>query len=126
MDDLYEEVSNVKEALKAAVQSKDLTTAQKWHKLFEAQSLPNLQKIFAFMASIPTSNAATERIFSQTNIIWSERRNRLSFEHVKAEIQIKTNFKLSCSEFYKYALKNKALLKAVKSNAKYNANKKEI
>lgn len=64
MDDLYEELSSSEDAVETAVQSKDLTTLQKLHKLFETQNLPILQKIFAFIASIPVSNAATERIFS--------------------------------------------------------------
>nr|XP_015839806.1 PREDICTED: uncharacterized protein LOC107398834 [Tribolium castaneum] len=98
MDQLYEEVCKVKEVVKAAVQNKDLTALQKWHNIFkDNQDFANLQKLFSFMASIPVSNAATERVFSQANIIWSETRNRLTLEHVKAEIQIKTNFNMACS-----------------------------
>nr|XP_049699481.1 uncharacterized protein LOC126055228 [Helicoverpa armigera] len=125
MDQLYEEVCNVKEVVKAAVANKDLTALQKWHNIFkDNQDITNLQKLFSFMASIPVSNAATERVFSQANIIWSDTRNRLTLEHVKAEIQIKTNFNMACSEFYNYVIKNKAILKAAKSNEKYNFNKK--
>lgn len=68
------------------------------------------------------SNGATEGVFSQTNITWSDKYNHLTLDHVKAEIQIKTYFTMSCMEFYDYALtiRNKKKLKAVKSNFKYN------
>ena len=119
MDDLYEEICNIKELIQAAIQNKDMKPIDKWHNIFKNQSLPNLLKLFSFIASIPVSNAATERVFSQANITWSDKRNRLTLDHVKAEIQIKTNFKMSCEEFYNYALKNKQLLMAAKSNTKY-------
>lgn len=125
MDQRYEAVCKVKEVVKAAVQNKDMTPLQKWHNIFkDNQEFANLQMLFSFMVSIPVSNAATERVFSQANLIWFERRNRLTLEHVKAEIQIKTNFSMTCSEFYNYVIKNKAILKATKSNEKYNFNKK--
>lgn len=105
MDQLYEEVCKIKELLRAAEQNKDLTPLQKWHIFKDNQDLVNDQKLFSFMASIPVSNATSERVFSQAYLIWSERRNRLTLEHVKAEIQIKTNF-----------TQYKAILKTAKSN----------
>jgi hypothetical protein len=42
--------------------------------------------------------------------------NKLLVDHVKAELQVKTNFNLTCEEFYNMPIKNKKLLEAVKSN----------
>lgn len=72
-----------------------------------------LLKIFPFVASIPSSNAAAERVFS------------LCEEHVKAELQVKVNFpQQCCKDFYDFVVKNKKLLKCAKSQEKYTFKKK--
>lgn len=119
MDALYEEIYKIKDVLKAAIEDKTKKPIEKWHNIFQTQNLPNLLKLYQFMASIPVSNASTERVFSQANATWTDRRNKLSIDHVKAEIQIKVNFEMTCEEFYRFVLKEKKLLKAAKSSTKY-------
>ena len=50
---------------------------------------------------------------------WREKRNRLLPETVKAELQIKIDYNLSCEEFYLSIKQNNKLLAACISNKKY-------
>lgn len=124
MDALYEEFYKIKDMLKSAVNDKSSKPIDKWHKIFKSENLPNLSKLYAFMSSVPVSNASTERVFSQMGATWTDKRNKLSIEHVKAEIQIKANFQMTCEEFYKFVSKEKNILKAAKSSSKYVLSKK--
>ncbi|KAJ8913403.1 hypothetical protein NQ315_008796, partial [Exocentrus adspersus] len=122
MDELYEEFCQIREALELAVgQKKEKTVIEKWCEIFKANpTLKNMLSIFQYVTSIPTSNAAAERVFSLCTNTWSENRNRLLVEHVKAELQIKVNYTQNCREFYNLVLSNKKLLQAVKSQNKYS------
>ena len=72
--------------------------------------------------SIPPSNACVERVFSFMGNIWREELNQLLPETVKAELQIKINYNLSCEEFYHSIKNNNKLLAACISNKKYTFN----
>ena len=50
--------------------------------------------------------------------IWRKERNRLLPETVKAELQIKIDYNLSCEEFYLSIKQNNKLLAACISNKK--------
>lgn len=51
---------------------------------------------------------------------WTDSRNQMNISTVKAELQIQSNLEMSCSDFYNFAIKNKELLKAAKSDSKYS------
>jgi len=51
--------------------------------------------------------------------IWSDERNRLSVNKVKAEICTKLNFGLSCTDFSKFIRNHNKIIKAAKSDKKY-------
>jgi len=132
MDELYNEFCSIKETLnniiedrkKTPLSNEKKTIYETWHELFQRLNIPNLLKIFQFIASIPCSNSAAERAFSLCGNAWTDSRNRLSVEHVKAELQVKINFQYNCKEFYNYVVKNKKLLKCAKSQDKYSFKKK--
>jgi hypothetical protein len=51
--------------------------------------------------ALPGSNAAVERVFSVINALWTDEKNRLKIQTVKALTIVKTHFKdFSCAEFY--------------------------
>lgn len=132
MDELYNEFCSVKETVNKITEERKQTPPsnekksiyEAWHELFQHSNIPNLLKIFQFIVSIPCSNAAAERAFSLCGNAWTDSRNRLSVEHVKAELQVKINFQYNCKDFYDYVLKNKKLLKCAKSQDKYSFKKK--
>lgn len=70
MDKLYEELCTVKETLKKVIDERAKESTEKasvyevWHKILSASNTRNLLKIFQYIASIPCSNAAAERIFT--------------------------------------------------------------
>ena len=124
-DDLYDEFCSVREILKCKI---DLTgnanACQKWVAVFcECRSkginIPNLEKVLSFVMSIPGSNAHTERVFSIMNNKWTDVRNRSATELIKAEMQIVTNFSMTCKEFFKLSSTDLKLLTECKSNCKY-------
>jgi hypothetical protein len=52
------------------------------------------------------------------NGLWTDNRNRMSTELVKAEICLEIKLSVNCHEFYKMALKNKRLLEFARSSNK--------
>ena len=86
-----------------------------WSEFFEKADAPNLFKIMQYVLAIPVSNAHVERVFSVMNALWSDARNRMSTELVKAEICVQMNLKITCEYFYSSVLKNKTLLNAARS-----------
>lgn len=126
IDELYEEYCQIKEALNIIITERSSNNEtnfsyEKWHKLLsQNNNLKSFLKIFQFIASIPTSNASAERVFSLCNNTWSDNRNRLLIENVKAELQIKVNYTFTCEEFYQYVIHNKRLLKCARSQKKYD------
>lgn len=73
---------------------------------------------------MPISNANVERVFSLMKNLWTDERNRMRPELLKAELCVKVNFNLKCSEFFDYVCKQKELIKASKSDQKYNFKRK--
>ena len=65
---------------------------------FLVTSLHQFEKICSFF-SISLSNACVERVYSIVGNIRREERNRLLTETVKAELQIKIDYNLSCENF---------------------------
>jgi hypothetical protein len=53
------------------------------------------------------------------NNLCSKDRNKLLTQNLKAEICVKVNFDLKCSQFHDFVKNNDKILKAAKSNTKY-------
>ena len=78
--------------------------------------------IAQFFFAIPAHNVNCERIFSLINSQWSDERNRLLVETIRAIVMVQFNFKdLSCMDFKKYLQRseNQNLLKKIGDNEKY-------
>jgi hypothetical protein len=59
-------------------------------------------------------------VFSLINAIWTDEKNRLKIETVKALIIVKTYFKnLSCAELYDQIVNEKEILEQVHKSDKY-------
>lgn len=56
--------------------------------------------------------------------LWTQERNRLELGMVKAELLIRHNIMLSCSEFHNAVKDHEQLLKAARSVSKYDFKKK--
>jgi hypothetical protein len=60
-----------------------------------------------------------ESVFSIMKHLWDDKRNRMSTELVAAELKIRLNSSLSCTETYDLFLSKPELLKLISSNEKY-------
>lgn len=114
-DKLYGDVVILNEVLHTI--PTDLTPDRKWAYFFsKATESTELLKVIAFVFSIPVSNAYAERVFSHMEDVWSDKRNRLSVAMVKSELQVRLNFKLSCTEFKTFTEEQKPLIAAAKGS----------
>ncbi|KAI4466368.1 hat family dimerization domaincontaining protein-related [Holotrichia oblita] len=118
-DSLYEELSLLQNASPSFI-NQDISVAEKWCIFFKRVEVPILRNVVQMVLSIPCSNAYVERIFSIMNQLWNDDRNKLSVEMVKAELCIRSNIQLSCSEFYSSLSDKAELIKSAKSNTKYH------
>uniref|UniRef100_H3AJE4 HAT C-terminal dimerisation domain-containing protein n=1 Tax=Latimeria chalumnae TaxID=7897 RepID=H3AJE4_LATCH len=110
-DELYNEFCLLREVMSKL---KDIDRVDtKWVEFFINNDSPNLFKLVEHVLCIPVSNAFVERVFSIMKNIWSDEKNRMRVELVKAEFCVKTNFKKTL------LLENKVLLQAARSNKKY-------
>jgi hypothetical protein len=134
MDELYEEFTTVQPYIAYLMQMTsfmNMNVGEKWVKVCSHQEvpLPNLIKIVSFVMSMPVSNAHVERLFSLMTCYWRKKRNQRSEDLVKAEIQVKFNYGLFCTDFHSFVLQNKKILRALRSSAKYlfknSANKQQ-
>lgn len=98
-DCLFEEFVMLKGFLPTV---KEKSVEEKWMTYLNSGNYPNFEKICEFIFSIPHSNAATERLFSLMFNSWRDDRNKLCLENVECELQVKTNYKLNCEEFYDF------------------------
>jgi hypothetical protein len=94
-----------------------------WSLLFSINESPNLRKLVSFLYSLPCSNAYVESVFSQMKHLWNDTRNRMTTELISAELKIRLNATLSCTDMYKKVLCDSNLLKAIRSNEKYTFKK---
>ena len=96
---------------------------QLWMFLLSITQAPNFKKLICFLYSLPASNSFVESVFSQMKHLFNDKRNRMSTELISAELKVRLNFSLSCTEMHKYLLCNQDLLKAIKSVKKYDFKK---
>ena len=87
---------------------------------------PNLHKFISFLFSIPCSNAYVESVFSTLKHLYDDKRNCMSTELVAAELKIRLNSSLSCTEVYDFLLSKPELLKLIHSNEKYCTKKQRV
>lgn len=121
--ELYDEILVVRNLLPSITNKSD-TLDENWRKIFvngDNNNLNELQRIVQYILAIPVNNSYVKGIFSIMNNMWSDERNRLKVEFVKAKICTKMNYDLNCKDFYKYIMKSEqsTLLKSTMSSAKY-------
>jgi hypothetical protein len=67
-----------------------------------------------FSFAIPGISAAIERVFSITDALWTDKKNRFLVETIKAVIVTKTHFEeLWCNDFYTLISNNPKLLQEI-------------
>ena len=127
-NDLFNEVSLLKkyidkEKVKSWASAK-ITIENKWLEIFhhfETNHVPynNALKIVEYALSLPGTNAATERVFSTVNKVWTSEKSQLSVETLKAILCVKYNLTNSCEKFHDLLNNDSNLLKKIHSNEKY-------
>jgi hypothetical protein len=123
-DRLFDEYSVLKDiwsAKKEDIIAQVDTPEKKWMTLLGQGNFPNMTLIVGFVLSVPASNAPAERVFSKMTLKCSKTRNATSNQLLKAELQISSNYTMTCAEFYKYAVTNKDLCKAAGTSSKYTS-----
>ncbi|CAF3372842.1 unnamed protein product [Rotaria sp. Silwood2] len=111
-----------------SVSTEKIRPDQLWAMLLSVKPTPspNLHKFICFLFSIPCSNAYVESVFSIMKHLNDDKRNRMSTELIRAELQIRLNSSLRCREVYEYFLSKSELLKLVQSSEKYLLKKQRI
>jgi hypothetical protein len=119
-DELYDELRTLRTASNFLdSQSLPVSSVQKWRKYLQKADSPNIRKIVQVVFAIPPSNAFVERVFSIMNNLWTDERNRLNVDTIKAELCIRHNLNYTCSEFFRTAKNDHKLLPAAHCNEKY-------
>ena len=121
-NDMYDELTQLKSFLNL-LDTEGLLGMNVWNLFFQtmgSHNVPNLFRLYSAAVIIPTHNAFCERMFSLMFYSWDDNRSRLHNNLVKAELCIKNNFDLSCSEFVEFIKDKKKVLEEVSSSAKYN------
>ena len=70
--------------------------------------------------SIQLANAFVERVFSLCKAQWTDTRNSLQVETVKALLQVRINFDINCAGAYQLLMKEGKLRKKIQSQEKYD------
>lgn len=125
-DALYDELLILAEVVPKMKQI-DLPVDMKWVKIFEScEHFVQLPLLVGKILSIPISNAYVERVFSVMKNTWTDLRNRMRVELVKAELLTKFNFNMSCNEFAEFLSKpeQEPLLRKVITKEKYTWKKR--
>lgn len=90
-DRLFDEIQMLKSAM-PAIKNLKPSSDLKWVRIFPAADFEKLPKLVAKILSIPISNAVTERIFPIMAQIWTDSRNKMRVELVKAELFVISTF----------------------------------
>jgi hypothetical protein len=120
--ELFDEVMILEKAITDKEEMKAKSTGEIWYELFNSfgvNELVNLKKIVEFFRCIPGTNTSIESLFSQMNSLWTNEKNKLSFETVKAMIIVKVFFNKDCVEFHNLVKHNHSLLEKIQSSEKY-------
>lgn len=60
-----------------------------WVEFFKGSDAPNLKRMVKYILAIPVNKANAECIFSMMTNLWTDKRNRLKPELVKAKLCVK-------------------------------------
>jgi hypothetical protein len=98
--------------------------SERWVEIFKNfrendVSYKNFLSLVEYCLCLPGSNAASERVFSLMNQLWTSEKSQLKVTTLKSLLITKYNFKLDCVQFYMMLLQNEALLKTIHSSKKY-------
>ncbi len=85
-----------------------------------------MKNLLSYVYSIPCSNAFTEGVFSHMKHSWTASRNSMSSETVAAELQIRLNCKMKCSDFFALVQNEPELIRCARSSQKYSHIKKTL
>lgn len=123
-DVLFEEICSLKGIFSEDAFKATGDCEQKWILFFKKfPEAKNLYRIISFIFSIPHANAPSERVFSLMQVSWRKERTNLSLKNLEAELMVKENYDLSCSEFQKMLSQPEPegleILKLAKSSNKY-------
>ncbi|CAF3395980.1 unnamed protein product [Rotaria socialis] len=91
-----------------------------WAYLLDGEHVPSLRKLVEFVFAIPGSNAFCESVFSHKKYLWHNNRTKMKHDLVGAELKIKINTDLTCTEFYDYLLTKLNILHKIRSSDKYS------
>ncbi|CAF4277811.1 unnamed protein product [Rotaria magnacalcarata] len=91
-----------------------------WAYLLDGEHVPSLRKLVEFVFAIPGSNAFCESVFSRMKYLWNNNRTKMKHDLVGAELKIKMNTHLTCTEFYDYLLTKPNILNKIRSSDKYS------
>jgi hypothetical protein len=75
------------------VSTEEIRPNQLWAMLLSVKPTPspNIHKFICFLFSIPCNNAYVESVFSTMKHLYDDKRNRMSTELIRAELQIRLN-----------------------------------
>jgi hypothetical protein len=108
--------------------TKSLATFERWSEIFDfVRSVKKTNNSFwnSFFA-IRCTNAAIRRVFSITNILWTDEKSRFLVETMKAVKVTKTHFEEpSCNDFCTLISNNPKLLQEIRSSTKYKTSAQE-
>lgn len=120
IDKMFDEYAIIKDFLNKTDAWHELSTNGKWVYVFKnCENSVELFKLLSFALCLPVSSAFSERIFSHMNIKWRDERNRCSVNLIKSELIVAINSNMNCKDFLNDIKNNEKLLKAAKSNEKY-------
>jgi hypothetical protein len=81
--------------------SKNIVSDKKWVEL----PYISISQIVEYILSLPETNAATERVFSAVNNLWTSEKNKSHVETLKCILSVKYNITNCCEEFLKFPVK---------------------
>lgn len=96
----------------------DISVCGRWEEVF-GKGNANLMKLASLVLSLPGSNASVERVFPLMNDLWNSGKSQLKVETVKAMLQVRTHFSMSCVEFSNKLSSTNEVLKKIHSSEKY-------
>ncbi|CAF1515024.1 unnamed protein product [Rotaria sp. Silwood1] len=123
--DLFRVITAIKNKLQERIDSQFFGAACRYRLARLPIDTQNMLKtsFIEFLSEI-ISNAYVESAFSQMKHLLNDKRSRMTTELISAELKIRLNSTLSCTELYKYILSSEYLLRAIKSNEKYTFKRK--
>ena len=120
---LFDELSTLNQVIKSFnFNDKNQSHDMIWCNILKNDKFPLMLKIIESALCIPISNASVERVFSIMKNILGDERNSLNNNTIKAEVCVKVNYSMNCSQFANFIKNEPQLLSAARSSKKYNSN----